>query len=235
MFFTSPAPHQFSHNHSNNKIPDRKPKGLFFQNTFISHLYLKLSIVTLLIEHRLRLCLIPKMADKPNYASKGKNAKKRKFDNKKAEEPTSKRALKQQRQSHRPHSETVVAGKELWNKLRLKTNTPEQIVEMMKEMMGLLKGKFSQVALQHDASRVVQAAIQSGNKSQRKIIIEEICEGGRLIELAKSQYAHFVVLKMIKHSVKDVESIRLIVKVRVERSIISIYVNRIFLFTYGFF
>ena len=126
----------------------------------------------------------------------------------------SKRALKQARQSHRPHSETVVTAKELWNKLRLKTNTPAKNEELMKELMGLLTGKFNQVALQHDASRVVQAAIQFGNKNQRKIVIKEICDGGRMIELAKSQYAHFVVLKMIKSSVKDSESIRLIVKVR---------------------
>lgn len=154
------------------------------------------------------------MAEKSKFKKEEKYSKKRKFD-KKANEDTasnSKRALKQARQAHRPHSETVVAAKELWNKLRLKTNTPEQIATMMKEMMDLLTGKFSQVALQHDASRVVQAAIQHGNKNQRKIIIKEICEGERFIELAKSQYAHFVVLKMIKHSVKDDESIRLIVK-----------------------
>jgi pumilio family protein 6 len=160
------------------------------------------------------------MAEKSKFKKEEKYSKKRKFD-KKANEDTasnSKRALKQARQAHRPHSETVVAAKELWNKLRLKTNTPEQIATMMKEMMDLLTGKFSQVALQHDASRVVQAAIQHGNKNQRKIIIKEICEGERFIELAKSQYAHFVVLKMIKHSVKDDESIRLIVKVRCQRN-----------------
>jgi len=125
----------------------------------------------------------------------------------------SKRELRQVRQSHRPHAESVVAGKELWNKLRLKTNTKEQTEAMMKELMELLTGKFNQVALQHDASRVVQAAVQYGNQSQKKIVINELCEGGHLVELAKSQYAHFVVLKMIKYSVKDDESIRQIVKV----------------------
>ena len=140
--------------------------------------------------------------------------KKRKFDKKDETPSNSKRALKQARQAWRPHSESVVAAKELWNKLRVKTNTAEQITEMMKELMDLLQGKFNQVALQHDASRVVQAAIQFGNESQRKVVIKELCEGGNLVELAKSQYAHFVVLKMIKSTVKDSESIRLIVKVR---------------------
>ena len=141
--------------------------------------------------------------------------KKRKYDSKKGDDApsNSKRALKQARQSHRPHSESVVAAKELWNKLRVKTNTAEQKAKMMKDLMGLLEGKFNRVALQHDASRVVQAAIQFGNEEQRKIVIKELCDGGNMIELAKSQYAHFVVLKMIKCSVKDDESIRMIVKV----------------------
>ena len=145
-----------------------------------------------------------------------KNDRKRKFDSKKTEEApsNSKRALKHARQSHRPHAEAVVAAKELWNKLRVKTNTDEQNAKMMKELMELLQGKFNRVALQHDASRVVQSAIQFGNQKQRKIVIKELCEGGNLIELAKSQYAHFVVLKMIKYSVKDEDSMRLIVKVR---------------------
>jgi pumilio family protein 6 len=146
---------------------------------------------------------------------KGGFDKKRKFDGKKGDDTpsNSKRALKASRQSHRPHSESVVAAKELWNKLRVKTNTKEQNAKMMTDLMGLLQGKFNRVALQHDASRVVQAAIMFGNKEQRMIVIKELCDGGNMIELAKSQYAHFVVLKMIKCSIKDDESIRMIVKV----------------------
>lgn len=146
------------------------------------------------------------------------DSKKRKFsssNNKKADEVSnSKRALKQARQSHRPHAETVVAAKELWNKLRVKTNTAEQNAEMMGKLMELLTGKFNQVALQHDASRVVQAAIQFAHEKQRSTIIKELCDGGNIVELSKSQYAHFVVLKMIKYCGKDDELIRLIVKVR---------------------
>jgi pumilio family protein 6 len=143
------------------------------------------------------------------------DSKKRKFSSKKKsdEVSNSKRALKQARQSHRPHAETVVAAKELWNKLRVKTNTAEQNEEMMEKLMELLTGKFNQVALQHDASRVVQAAIQFSNDNQRQTIIRELCDAGNIVELSKSQYSHFVVLKMIKYCAKDDDLIRLIVKV----------------------
>lgn len=124
-----------------------------------------------------------------------------------------KRALKQARQAHRPHSEVVVSAKELWNKLRVKSNTPQDIQQMMGELMELLRGKFNRVALQHDASRVVQAAIQFGDKDQRVEIMKELCDAGNIVELAKSQYSHFVVLKMIKYC-KDDKSIEMLVKVR---------------------
>mmetsp|Transcript_11778 Transcript_11778/g.22042 ORF Transcript_11778/g.22042 Transcript_11778/m.22042 type:complete len:598 (+) Transcript_11778:112-1905(+) len=156
------------------------------------------------------------------------DSKKRKFNSKKKAEEVSnsKRALKQARQSHRPHAETVVAAKELWNKLRVKTNTAEQNTEMMDKLMDLLTGKFNQVALQHDASRVVQAAIQFATENQRRTIIGELCDGGNIVELSKSQYAHFVVLKMIKYCAKDDDLICLIVKV-LKRNIAKLAVHAV--------
>jgi len=95
----------------------------------------------------------------------------------------------------------------------------------MEELMDLLSGKFYEVAMQHDASRVVQSAIQFGTIEQRRLIVKEICEhdekkdtGNKkkitnsLLELAKLQYAHFVLLKMIKYCYKDSESVSIIVK-----------------------
>jgi pumilio family protein 6 len=155
-------------------------------------------------------------ASSKDYTASNKN--KRKFNPKKNESDdlsssTKKRALKQARQSHRPHAEVVVASKELWNKLRVKNNTQDDIKVMMDELMDLLRGKFNRIALQHDASRVVQSAIQFGNKEQRVEILKELCDAKNIIELSKSQYSHFVVLKMIKYC-RDDKSMNMLVKVR---------------------
>ena len=152
--------------------------------------------------------------------SQGRKAprNKRKHDNRQHDPNLSasnkKRALKHSRQAYRPHSEIVVASKELWNKLRLKSNTEKEVKEIMKDLMELLKGKFHKIAMQHDASRVVQAALQHGNDDEKRSIVKEICSLGNLVELSKVQYAHFVVLKMIKCSYKDTECMKIIVKVR---------------------
>jgi pumilio family protein 6 len=124
-----------------------------------------------------------------------------------------KRALKHERQAHRKHADAVMESKDIWNKLRLKTNTKEETAQLMEQLMSLLQGKFRQVALQHDASRVVQAAIQFGTPQQRKEVVMELCEQDDLQELCKVQYAHFCVLKMIKYCYRDAECVRAIVKV----------------------
>ena len=81
-----------------------------------------------------------------------------------------------------------------------------------------------EVAMQHDASRMVQAVLQFGNKEERLETVRELCAGNKdqsdskggeqvnLAELCKIQYAHFVVLKMIKYCARDDECVRLIVK-----------------------
>ena len=123
-----------------------------------------------------------------------------------------KRALKQERQSHRRHADVVTESKDLWNKLRLKTNTPEDTRQYMLTLMDLVRGKIPEIALQHDASRVVQAAIQFGTPDQRKEVVVELCAKANIPELSKVQYAHFVVLKMIKYCVRQDDCVKLIVK-----------------------
>jgi len=65
--------------------------------------------------------------------------------------------------------------------------------------------------MQHDASRIVQAAIQFGSEGQRNAVIKELCDGD-LAELACSQYGHFTLLKVIKYSTKEKNNVNLIVK-----------------------
>lgn len=144
-----------------------------------------------------------------------KDNKKQKQDESELSASALKRQVRKERQATRRHAESVTEAKALWNKLRMKTNTKEDTKKLMKEVMELIRGKVREIALQHDASRVVQAAIQFGNEEQRKEILGEICETeGSLAEMAKIQYAHFCCLKFIKYCNRDDASIKMIVKVR---------------------
>ncbi|CAM9405372.1 unnamed protein product [Scytosiphon promiscuus] len=52
------------------------------------------------------------------------------------------------------------------------------------------------IALKHDASRVVQTALQFGNREERLSILTEI--EGHITELSQLTYAHFIVLRLFK-------------------------------------
>jgi pumilio family protein 6 len=146
--------------------------------------------------------------------------KKRKFQDNKEQTPSNKkRALKAERQSHRRHADTVRPAKEVWANLRVKSNDAETNAKLCTELFDMLQGKMMEVAMQHDASRMVQAVLQFGSKEERLQTVRELCVEDKesavnLAELSKIQYAHFVVLKMIKYCARDEECVRLIVKVR---------------------
>ena len=163
-------------------------------------------------------------------SSSSSSYKKRKFDtasNAAATPSNKKRALKAERQSHRPHSSTVVAAKSIWNELRIKQNDKATNTKLCNDLYDVLKGKFMNVAMQHDASRCVQGVLQYGNESQRRQVVMELCDSGggsggtggkgnnnmNLAELCKIQYAHFVVLKMIKYCARDEVCVKIIVRV----------------------
>mmetsp|Transcript_19468 Transcript_19468/g.33196 ORF Transcript_19468/g.33196 Transcript_19468/m.33196 type:complete len:624 (-) Transcript_19468:88-1959(-) len=170
------------------------------------------------------------MAMKGAHSQSSGDPKKRKFQNKKSSADDNlspankKRALKHERQSHRKHASSVQPAKELWNQLRVKTNDKETNIKLCAELHELLKGKCLEVAMQHDASRCVQGVLQYGNEQMRLEVVKELCGGDakkdddtknqnvNLAELCKIQYAHFVVLKMIKYGSRNEECIKLIVK-----------------------
>lgn len=93
-----------------------------------------------------------------------------------------------------------------------KSNTKEENKLHMKDLMPLIKGKCAEIALKHDASRIVQAAVKLGSTEDRRIIVNELCQGEILVELSKAQYAHFCVLKVIKYCHSDQECAKMILK-----------------------
>jgi pumilio family protein 6 len=157
------------------------------------------------------------VASSPSTGNKRKSQTSTNYKGKKPKQQPdaagTKRQLKHERQSTRRHADAVTSAKELWNKLRQKSNTPEINRKLMDELMPLIRGKANEVALQHDASRVVQSAVQFGTKEERREIVKELtATAGNLAELAKSQYAHFCVLKILKYCYMDDVCTKLILR-----------------------
>lgn len=144
---------------------------------------------------------------KPSKKASSTHAKKQKQEN---EAPTN---LKKVRQSQRKFGEEVEEAKKIWNQLRLKTNTKDQNRLLLDKMIPLIAGKSDKIALQHDGSRVIQAVVQFGTPAEKRTVVSELCATtGTIIEIAKSQYAHFCLLKVIKYCRNDEISVKNILK-----------------------
>mmetsp|Transcript_12654 Transcript_12654/g.18594 ORF Transcript_12654/g.18594 Transcript_12654/m.18594 type:complete len:572 (+) Transcript_12654:89-1804(+) len=152
-----------------------------------------------------------KSSGAPSKANHHKH-KKSKPDTSNLSSSAQKRALKQERQSHRRHADVVRDGKEIWNKLRVKTNTKDDTKALVEKLMNLLKDDavVREIALQHDASRVVQAAIQFSSVEQRRNLCQSLAP--QMAEMSKVQYAHFCVLKLIQYGYKDDETVQILLK-----------------------
>ena len=130
----------------------------------------------------------------------------------------------------RKNADIVERGKRLWNSLRCKTNTTAQIREYMDELFPLIQNKAMELTMQHDASRIVQAAIQFGNVTERQQIAQELCRDHHnsttatatttttassskhtFLDVCQSQYAHFVILKLLKYCYKDPICLQLLI------------------------
>jgi pumilio homology domain family member 6 len=115
----------------------------------------------------------------------------------------------------RRHAEIVERGKILWNSLRRKNITKEERRSLLDELIPLLQNgaKPHEIALQHDGSRLVQAILQFGTAAERSSLIAQLDNDDNeygndrstrntnniFVDLAVSQYAHFVVLKIFKY------------------------------------
>ncbi len=106
-----------------------------------------------------------------------------------------KRRTKLDRAKAKPAFDLVARAKAIWGIFRSKRLEKEEREKLSEELYSLIKGKLHQIAVKHDAARVVQAALKHGNKAQQEAYITELLE--YLLEFSKVQYAHFIVLRLL--------------------------------------
>ncbi|KAI1308178.1 hypothetical protein EDD11_004333 [Mortierella claussenii] len=116
-----------------------------------------------------------------------------------------KKALRDERRSHKPNAELIYPAKKLWEKLRLKELPKAERQAVMKDMMVLITGKVQDIIFKHDMSRIIQSCLKHGNEAQRNIIAGELV--GHYLTLSKSMYGRFIVVKILNYCQKYREAI----------------------------
>eukprot|EP00742_Colponemidia_sp_Colp-10_P004625 GILJ01004936.1.p1 GENE.GILJ01004936.1~~GILJ01004936.1.p1 ORF type:complete len:750 (-),score=181.24 GILJ01004936.1:132-2381(-) len=154
----------------------------------------------------------PKHGDGKFAKSNNPGDKKRKRDENEPQEAQvegsrgqQRKMQKRERMSERKYNDIVHEIKVIYNKLitRHGDDAPTK-AEKHKLIDGgllLLKGKMVELALKHDASRVIQSLLKFGHREHRNTVIEEMKDS--IIALSMSKYAHFLVMKMLFYSTPE--------------------------------
>jgi pumilio homology domain family member 6 len=104
--------------------------------------------------------------------------------------------VKLERQSHRPHNETVQAAKKLWEQVRRRDLDANSRAGPLGELFALLTGKFKEMLAKHDASRMIQTCVKYGNPTQRLQLAVELT--GAYAEISKSRYGKHIVKRLLQ-------------------------------------
>ena len=105
--------------------------------------------------------------------------------------------VKLERQAHRPHNDLVQNSKRLWEKVRRRDLSSAERAGPLAELFSLLTGKFKEVIVKHDASRLIQTCVKYGNSEQRLQIATEL--KGDYADIAKSRYGKHIVKRLLQY------------------------------------
>ncbi|CAH8544633.1 unnamed protein product [Schistosoma turkestanicum] len=99
------------------------------------------------------------------------------------------------------HSEVVIKLLPMWEQFRRDDVSKEKRFECIQEVLKISKKIIPDLCMAHDTSRILEDCVKYGTESQRWQIFSEVHTN--LVILAKSRYAKFVILKLIKYGDKQ--------------------------------
>ena len=85
-------------------------------------------------------------------------------------------------------------AKRLWSKARQKNVPKEERQKYIKELMDIVRGKVQDVALKHDASRIIQTIVKYGGQKERDEVAAEL--KGKFKDLAQNKYSKVTILQI---------------------------------------
>ncbi|KAI8985143.1 armadillo-type protein [Pilobolus umbonatus] len=127
------------------------------------------------------------------------------------------KSTRTERKSQDKNYDMIVRAKKVWEKLRRGDISREEQTDLMNKMMEVIGGRVQEVIFKHDASRMIQTCLKKGNADQRNQIAGEL--KGRYLELSKSMYGKFIVMKTIEYCHKYRDQILMELKKNIRKLI----------------
>ncbi len=115
-------------------------------------------------------------------------------EKKKAQKAEQKRLLKERRMS-KPGYELINDNRRDWDLARRLDTPKEQRHEAVQRLFSAFTGKFRDIILKHEGSRIVQTCVKHGSPEQRRQIATEL--KGAFLEVARNKYGKHIVTKLL--------------------------------------
>ncbi|KAK4551789.1 Pumilio y domain member 6 [Recurvomyces mirabilis] len=143
---------------------------------------------------------------KANGSSNNNDSKSFKLETSSAEAHAKQRQLAKERKAAKPNADVIARSKKIWERLRRKSHVPlEERKQLTAELFEIITGRVREFVFKHDSVRVIQTALKYADRTQRRIIVEEL--KGDVRELVESRYGKFLVAKMVVEGDQQVRNI----------------------------
>jgi len=96
-------------------------------------------------------------------------------------------------------------AKKVWEEVRRDDCEEAKKSKLLDELHSLIKGNIKKLIFAHDTVRVVECLMALGSSQIRDKLFEEMKDD--VVEMSKSEYAHFFVMKMLKYGSKPQKQI----------------------------
>ncbi|EFX87453.1 hypothetical protein DAPPUDRAFT_43721 [Daphnia pulex] len=148
----------------------------------------------------------PKVAPKRKHEGEevnGKKAKKTVGEQTNVFKKKEKEALKVERKTKENENRYLlsVKAKKLWEELRREDTTKERQLSISADLYGLIKTHAAELVFAHDTARVIECLFEKSSQDIRDALFNEL--KSHTVNLAKSQYAHFYLMKVLRHGNKE--------------------------------
>lgn len=119
------------------------------------------------------------------------------------EQHAEQKKMRDERKMAKPNGEKIQHIKQIWERLRVKQGTPAEVrKKLLEEAWAASKDQIKELVLKHDASRVVQTMFKYSDKEKRLAITKAL--KGSYVELARSSYGKYLLVKLLHYGSKDV-------------------------------
>ncbi|ANB11021.1 Puf6p [Sugiyamaella lignohabitans] len=119
------------------------------------------------------------------------------------EQRAEQKKLQQERKLQRSGGVEIQQIKNIWERLRVKTGVPTEVrKKLVDQAWELCHDKVKELVFKHDASRVVQTIFKYADKEKRLAITKAL--KGSYVELAKSSYGKYLLVKLLHYGSSDV-------------------------------